>query len=63
MAAVELHVNAIYYAQHPALKSVYGKDQSAIAGSCFPPIGGQCKHSQDLLEIPKQVTLITSISL
>ena len=27
MAAVELHVNATFYAQHPALKSVYGKDQ------------------------------------
>ena len=25
IVAVELHVNAIYYAQHPALKSVYEK--------------------------------------
>ena len=32
MAAVELHVNAAYHAQYPALKSVYGKDQSVIAG-------------------------------
>ena len=30
MAAVELHVNATYYAQHPELKSVYGKSQSVI---------------------------------
>ena len=27
MAAVELHVNATSYAQYPALKSIYGKDQ------------------------------------
>ena len=31
MAAVELHVN-VTYAQYPALKSVYGKDQLVIAG-------------------------------
>ena len=30
MAAVELHVNPTYYAQYPALKSVYGKDQSVL---------------------------------
>ena len=35
MAAVELHVNATYYAQTPALKSVYGKDQSVIACKLF----------------------------
>ena len=35
MAAVELHVHAIYYAQHPALKSVYGKSQSVIGGELF----------------------------
>ena len=35
MAAVDLHVNATYYAQHPALKSVYWKDQSVIAGMLF----------------------------
>ena len=34
MAAVELHVDATY-AQHPALKQVYGKDQSVIAGKLF----------------------------
>ena len=35
MSAVEQNVNAVYYAQHPALKSVYGKDQSVIAGKLF----------------------------
>ena len=35
MAAVELHVNTTYYAQHPALKSVYGKRQSVIGGKLF----------------------------
>ena len=39
MAAVELHVN-VTYAQHPALKSVYGKYQSVIAGNYIP--SGQC---------------------
>ena len=40
MAAVELHVYATYYAQYPALKSVYGKDQSVLLclGSYFPPM-------------------------
>ena len=32
MTALELHVNETYYAQHPALKSVYWKDQLIIAG-------------------------------
>ena len=32
MAAVELHVNATYYSQHPALKSVSGKSQSVVGG-------------------------------
>ena len=35
MAAVELHLNAIYYAQHLAPKSGYGKDQSVIASKLF----------------------------
>ena len=35
MAAVELHVNATYHAQHPALKSDYGKDESVIAVKLF----------------------------
>ena len=35
MAATGLHVNATYYAQHPALKSVYGKSQSVIVGKLF----------------------------
>ena len=40
MAAVELHVNATYYAQYPALKSVYGKDRSVLLClvSYFPPV-------------------------
>ena len=41
MAAVELHVNATYYARHPALKSVYEKSQSVMSGKLFLPIG-QC---------------------
>ena len=32
MAAVELHVNATYYSQHPALKSVSGKSESVVGG-------------------------------
>ena len=35
MEAIELYVNARYYAQHPALKSVYGKSQSVIGGKLF----------------------------
>ena len=35
MVAVELHVNAAYYAQHSALKEVYGKDQSVVADKLF----------------------------
>ena len=35
MAAVELHVNATFYAQHPALKSMYRKSQSLIGGQLF----------------------------
>ena len=35
MAAIELHVNATYHGQHPALKSVYGKSQSVIGGKLF----------------------------
>ena len=35
MAAVELHVNATYYAQHSAHKSLYRKSQSVIAGKLF----------------------------
>ena len=35
MAAVELHVNATYHAQHPALKSDYGKDESVLAVKLF----------------------------
>ena len=35
MAAVEQYVYTTYYVQHPALKSVYGKDHSVIAGKLF----------------------------
>ena len=35
MAAVELHVNATYYIQHTALKSVYEKSQSIMGGKLF----------------------------
>ena len=40
MAAIDLHVNATY-AQHPTLKSVYGKSQPVIGGklSSFYCIG------------------------
>ena len=38
MEAVELPVNATYYAQHPALKSIYEKSQSVIGGNLFPPM-------------------------
>ena len=63
MAAVELHVNATFYAQHPALKSVYGKDQSVIPGKLFFSNRTVYKHRQGFLKILKQVTLIASISL
>ena len=33
MAAAELHVNATYYAQYPALKSAYGKKEPVIGGN------------------------------
>ena len=36
MEAVELHVNATYYAQNSALESVYEKSQSLIVGNLFP---------------------------
>ena len=35
METIELHINQRYYAQHPALKSVYGKGQSVIGGKLF----------------------------
>ena len=34
-AAVDLHVNTTCRAQYPALKSVYGKNQSVIGGKLF----------------------------
>ena len=59
-AAAELHVNATYHAQYPALKSVYGKDQSVIPGHLFSSSIGQCSV-QGFLEIPKQVTWLASM--
>ena len=54
MAAVELHVNATYYTQHPKLKSVYGKkDQSVIHGKLFSSYRTVFELAQGL---PKQVT-------
>ena len=47
-AAVELHVNATYYAQHPALKSVYGKSQSVIGGKLFSSYRTVFELAQDL---------------
>ena len=35
IAAVELHVNATYYPEHPALKSVYEKSRSFMSGKLF----------------------------
>ena len=35
VAAVEINVNATYYVQCQALKSVYGKSQSVIVGKLF----------------------------
>ena len=35
MEAIELRINARYYSQHLALKSVYGKSQSVIGGKLF----------------------------
>ena len=57
MAAAEVHLNAAYYAQHPPLKSAYGKSQSVIGGKLF----SSCRAVFELhrvFENPKQVTLI-----
>ena len=35
MEAIELHRNARYYEQHPAIKSVYEKSQSVIGCKLF----------------------------
>ena len=35
MTAVELHLNARFYAQHLAMKSVYDKSQSVMSGKLF----------------------------
>ena len=46
--AVELHVNAAYYAQHPELKSVYKKSQSVMGGKLFPSYRTVFELAQDL---------------
>ena len=33
---IQSHVNATYYTQHPASKSVYEEIQSAMSGELFP---------------------------
>ena len=50
IAAVELHVNATYYTQHQALKSVYGKSQSEIVGNLFSFSRKIFELSQGLLD-------------
>ena len=48
MPVVELHVNATYYAQHPALKPVDGKSQSVIVGKLFSSSTTVFEQEQDL---------------
>ena len=50
IAAVELHVNATYYAQHQTLKSVHGKSQSVIVGKLFSSSGTLFELAQGLLD-------------
>ena len=50
IAAVELHVNATYYAQHQTLKSVNGKSQSVIVGKLFSSSGTIFELAQGLLD-------------
>ena len=57
MAAVELHVNAAYYVQHPPLKSAYGKIQSVIGGKLFLVYRTVFELTQGLRDctIPKKI--------
>ena len=48
MVAVELHVNATYYAQHPALKSVFEKSQSVMGGKLFSSYRTRSELAQGL---------------
>ena len=48
MAAVELHLNATYYAQHPALKSVHEKSQSLLVDKLFSSYRGVFELIQSL---------------
>ena len=50
MEAIELHINARYYAQHPALKSVYGKSQSVIGGKLFSSYRTVFELAQEYLD-------------
>ena len=56
MAAVELHVNATYYAQH--MKSLYGKSQPVIVGKLFSSYRTVFELAHRTFEIPRQVTSI-----
>ena len=57
IAAIELHGNATYFAQHPALKSVYGKSQSVIVAKLFFTYRTVFELAEySIFEIPKQVT-------
>ena len=58
---VELHVNATYCAQHPTLKSVYGKSQPVIDGKLSSSYRTVFELAQRTFEIPKQVTWIAPI--
>ena len=50
MAAAEVHLNAAYYAQHPPLKSAYGKSQSVIGGKLFSSCRAVFELEQGLRE-------------
>ena len=52
MTTAELHLNATYYSQHPALKSVDQKNQSLRGGMLFYSIG-QCLGWHRVLKIKK----------
>ena len=58
MAAVELHVNATYYVQHPTLKSLYGKSQPVIIGKLFSSYRTVFELAHRTFEIPRQKTSI-----
>ena len=65
MAAVELHINATYYVQYPALKSVYGKDKSVLLClvSYFPPMSSRTVLRTGSSRDSKRVNWIASVHL